>query len=503
MKRSRSNQQIPAPLDKQGLHDLMISSFPPETYAALSNMDRNSPTFMFSIRLLNQKVTPVLGLRSDTQCPTCLLWGHDQRYTKCPVELVRKALDRKSPTVDMEVFRQIILSRNFWAALPAEYAPLFNNSMAAINSVVNEVAALLNPAQPVEQQVVVPKNQFKHAADSSREILMQFPQHPAPQERMSQKSQPQIQPRATLSQGFASRQQPPHGTSGQHNQDASLNQDFAFPQIQPQQASSFVAQTTNPHQQQKNNVNGEPGGVYLNDDQGGVYLNDDQGSFADFSEGGFDMLNLRSSSETDLGRQSRPIHAQYGQAQKSEVHNGQEQYGYAQGRNMQAPVGERLSGPPHVRNKGQNGIYGKVENSQAQFRQALSHQHQSEAQISQPPDQAHYSQTQNNDGAQNHGHAQSIPQGPMRAQGYIPNIPHGHVPNTHDGPMQAASPAKQQDSAAQLGKLNLETIPFGLLQEVSAGGYTIAHGNDMLFDHRKASAPLLVRVLPFLVHSSG
>jgi hypothetical protein len=66
---------------------------------------------------------------------------------------------------------------------------------------------------------------------------------------------------------------------------------------------------------------------------------------------------------------------------------------------------------------------------------------------------------------------------------------------------QSYNTQAQQPSIPQLGKVNTEIISFELLQEVMRSGYTIIDGNDLLFDHRIAPVPLVVRVLPFLCAS--
>jgi hypothetical protein len=74
---------------------------------------------------------------------------------------------------------------------------------------------------------------------------------------------------------------------------------------------------------------------------------------------------------------------------------------------------------------------------------------------------------------------------------------------SNDLVLNATQASKDQPVIPELGKINMQTIPFNLLREMSAAGYTIPDGNDLRFDHRNVPAPFLVRVFPFLVHSAG
>jgi hypothetical protein len=315
VKRSRLNEQGPTRLDIYGVGgiiDVLRTGFPPEAYASLEALDRTSPTVTFSIRSLNQKLTPVLGLRPDTQCATCLLWGHDHRYTKCPVTLIRKGLDQKEPTVNMDALKDLIASRNFWSGMPDEYLALFKVKVGPIMAVVGDIMALKDPASEL----------------SILQILERGPD----------------------------------------NSEVFLNDHDQIQQIPDSDDSGVFL---NDHDQIQQTLD--------SDDDSGVFLSDhDQACYADVNKCDLDMLNVQSPTMMDFSSQSPAVSAQSGD----------------------------------------------VSDDQA-----------------------------------------------------------------------------QQPSIPLLGKLNTEIIPFGLLQEVMTAGYAIPDGNDLLFDHRKAPVPLVMRVLPFM-HSS-
>jgi hypothetical protein len=127
-----------AGIDAATIIDLFAFAFEPSAYSALATCDPTSQTAWMEVRVLHQELTPVLGARPDTQCPNCLLWGHDQRYTRCPVKVVREGLRRQPVEIDMESLEFIIRSRNFWLGLPENFR-MHQKALTTIVAVCNEV----------------------------------------------------------------------------------------------------------------------------------------------------------------------------------------------------------------------------------------------------------------------------------------------------------------------------------------------------------------------------
>jgi hypothetical protein len=308
----------------------------------------------------------------------------------------------------MGALKNMILSRNFWVGLPEEYGNLPN--MSAIQAIVDEIVALLPPSKAIgetNQMVGIQQNQ----------------QLPDPQQGLlPEKSQQNQQQKNSFIQQTVN----PNQLQKNYPEDVVPLQDQ---QIQ-QQPKNFIPQTIEPKLLQNNSV----------------YTED-----------------LAPQQDQEIQPQPNSFMPETVDQEQFQLNNIQESDVTMNDYEELVPTEAEMIELQKLINAEAIAFCNEVDAAEAQERQAYNSQPQ--------------------------------------AQSYVDtNAQQGEVQAAH---LPTRVGSDQQSSTAQFGKINMDMIPFALLQEVMAAGYAIPEGNDMLFDHRKAPAPMLIRVMPFIVHSSG